>query len=180
MRVRLIPIPTRTIQLFVSSGDDALEQRDFLDALVRNGIVPVLIDRGHTVRFDVDRWERTAPHKILPGGSPNDEFVARAKRATLVVCILIDELGPGTREELEAALAQEGVELAVVWCEDREADGDTEVGRWLAAHKGEFLYDRAGRPGTDGPRIALARLVFDAALGVLSDHRQEELLRERR
>jgi hypothetical protein len=164
----------------VSSGDDALVERDFLDALIRDGVNAVLMNLDFSVRFEVDRWERSSPHKILTGASPNDEFVARARRANLVVSVLIDDLGPGTKEELEAALDEDDLELSVVWCERRETQLETDVSRWLAAHRDTILYDRAGRPDTPGPRIALVRLIIDAMLTTIREHAPKELWREQR
>jgi len=132
------------------------------------------------LNFEVDRWKRSAPHKILVDASPNDEFVARAKRANLVVSVLIDRLGPGTQEELEAILDEDDVELSVVWCERRDGYPDTQVSRWLGRHQHDILYDRAGRPDTPGPRIALVRLIIEAMLTALREHAPKELLRERR
>lgn len=178
--MRLLGTSTTTVRVFLSSGDDALTERDFVDALVYNGVNTVLMNLDFSVRFEVDRWERSAPHKILVDASPNDEFVARAKRANLVVSVLIDRLGPGTEEELEAVLDEETVELSVVWCERRDGHPDTEVSRWLDRHKGDVFYDRAGSPNTPGPRIALVRLIIEAMLTALRDHAPKELLRERR
>jgi hypothetical protein len=171
---------TKTLRVFISSGDDAIAERDFLDALIRDGLTPVLMDLHFTLRFDVDTWERTAPHKILPDASPNDEFVARAKAPGLVIGVLKDKLGQGTREELEAALADDSVEVAIVWCEDRRSSPDSEVSRWLVERQGYVLDDRAGQDNTDGPRIALVRAMTDTMLKAIRQHTPEELLRERR
>jgi len=178
--VRLLGTPTTTVRIFLSSGDDALSERDFVDALVRDGVNTALMNLDFSVRFEVDRWERSAPHKILIDASANDEFVARAKRANLVVSVLIDRLGQGTQQELEAALEEDGVELSIVWCEARDGHPDTEVGRWLACHEDDLLYDRAGGSETPGPRIALVRLFIEAMLTALREHAPRELLRERR
>jgi len=178
--VRLLGAQAVLVRIFVSSGDDALAERDFLDALIRDAINPVLMDLDFRFRFEVDRWERTAPHKILPDASPNDEFVARARAANLVVSVLIDELRQGTKEELEAVLHADDVELSVIWCEDRQSVPDTEVSRWLARQKSLILYDRAGRPEKPGPKVALARLATEASLVALRTHDPEGLLRERR
>jgi hypothetical protein len=178
--VRILVKQTKTLSVFISSGDDALTERDFLDSLIRDGLTPVLMDLEFSLRLEVDRWERSAPHKIRPGASPNDEFVARAMRANLVVCVLKDRLGPGTQEEIEAVLGEDDVELSIVWCEDRTTSPDTEVSRWLASHQGYALYDRAGLDDTEGPRVALVRLMTQAMLTALRDHTPEEFLRERR
>ncbi len=178
--LRLLGSDAVLVRVFVSSGDDALEARDFLDALFRDALNPVLMDFRLRVRFEVDRWERTAPHKIVPGGSPNEEFVARARAAHLVVSVLIDELRQGTQQELEAVLGEDDIELSVVWCEARESTPDSDVSRWLARQKSSILYDRAGRPETLGPKLALARLTTEAAFVALRTHDPEGLLRERR
>jgi len=178
--LRLFGSQAAIVRIFLSSGDDALAERDFLDALIRDAINPVLMDLDFKVRFEVDRWERTAPHKILPGATPNDEFVARARRADLVISVLIDELREGTQGELEAVLKEDEIELSVVWCEDREGEPDTEASRWLALQDKRIIYDRAGRPDQTGPKIALARLATEAALTALKTHDPEGLLRERR
>lgn len=178
--VRLSGSKTTTIRIFLSSGDDALAERDFFDSLVRDGVNAALMNLGYSVRFEVDRWERSAPHKILLGASPNDEFVERAKCANLVVSVLIDNLGQGTKEELEAALSEGSIELSIVWCEARDANPDTDVSRWLLGHQGEVFYDRAGRPETDGPRVALGRLITEATLTALRQYAPEELMHEAR
>jgi hypothetical protein len=176
--VRLLGTPTILVTVFVSSGVDALQQRDFIDALVRDAVNAALARFSVKVRFEVDRWERTAPHKITQDGSANDEFVARAKQASLVVGILIDKMGEGTREELEAVLPEDDVELSIVWCEDREGQPDSAVSRWLAGRQDDVVYDRAGRPDTPGPQIAITRLFIEAMLSAMRDHAPKELWHE--
>jgi hypothetical protein len=123
---------TRQFQVFLSSADEVRDLRDLTDELVRTAVGSPLLRLGIPVRFDVDRWERSAPHRILPGATTNEEFVARAKHAHLVLCLLGDDLRPGTREELEAALAEPDVEISVVWCVDRNGPWpDTDAGRFL-------------------------------------------------
>lgn len=178
--VRLLGTPTTLVTVFVSSSDEALQQRDFVDALVRDAVNAALGRLSVPVRFEVDRWERTAPHKITQGGSANDEFVARAKQASLVVGILIDKMGAGTREELEAVLSEDGVELSILWCETREGQPDTPVSRWIAGRHSDVVYDRAGRPETHGPQIALTRLFMEAMLSAMRDHAPKELWHESR
>ncbi len=176
----LLGTPTRTIRVFVSSGDDALELRDFVDDLVNEAINAVLMQMDAPIRFEVDRWERSAPHKVLPNATTNEEFVARAVRADLVVCILFERLGQGTREELEAALTSDDVEVSVVWCTQREGREQTAVGAWLEPRMGDLLYDFAGTPDTTGPTVSLVRVFLAATLGEMREGPREELLRERR
>jgi hypothetical protein len=176
--VRIRGAPVTMVTVFVSSGDDALTSRDYVDRLVRDAVNVALQSLEVPVRFEVDRWERSAPHKILPGRTPNEEFVARAKRSNLVVSILIDNLGDGTREELEAVLPEAEIELAIVWCERRTGHVDTAVSQWLKRQRDDILYDRAGRPKTIGPRIALTRLFMEAMLRAVRDHAPEDLWTE--
>lgn len=176
--VRIRGTQLTMVRVFVSSGDDALTNRDYIDRLVANAVNAALMSLDVPVRFEVDRWERSAPHKILAGATPNEEFVARAKAANLVVSVLIDELGQGTRDELEAVLPDEEVELSIVWCEQRDNRPSTQVSRWLKRQREDILYDRAGRPETDGPRIALTRLFMEAMLEAVRDHAPADLWTE--
>jgi hypothetical protein len=176
--VRIRGTQLTMVRVFVSSGDDALTSRDYIDRLVADAVNAALMALNVPIRFEVDRWERSAPHKILPGATPNEEFVARAKAANLVVSVLIDELGQGTREELEAVLPEEEVELSVVWCEDRDNRPNTGVSGWLKRQREDILYDRAGRAETDGPRIALTRLFMEAMLEGMRDHAPADLWTE--
>lgn len=168
------------MRVFVSSGDDALPLRDFVDALVQDGINAVLMQLGAPLRFEVDRWERTAPHKVLPDATPNEEFVARALKADLVLCILFDRLGAGTQEELEAVLGSELVELSVLLCAERDGDVDTPARRWLYEHIDDLFWDWAGLPDTTGPPIAIVRIFLEAVLSAFEDNEPQELMRERR
>jgi hypothetical protein len=104
VRVRLPPgLSANVIRVFLSSGDDLLDLRELTDALVRDAVNAVLMQAQVHVRLEIDRWERTAPHRLRPGQHANADFVARAREAHVVMCLLLDELGDGTREELEAA-----------------------------------------------------------------------------
>lgn len=176
--VRLGGTQLTMVTVFVSSGDDALANRDYIDRLVADAVNVALQSLKLPVRFEVDRWERTAAHRMLPGAEPNQEFVARAKAANLVVSVLIDKLGQGTREELEAVLAEDDVELSIIWCEQRDNEPNTQVSRWLSRQRNEVLYDRADHPKTDGPRIALTRLFMEAMLTAVRDHAAADLWTE--
>lgn len=172
--------PTTSFTVFLSSGDDALTLRNLADALVRDGVGAVQLGLRLPVRFEVDRWERTAPHRLRPGESANAEFVARAETAQLVLGFLIEELGEGTREELEAVLGDDDIELSVLWCVDRDNWPDTPVGRWLHPRKNQLLIERVGPPDTDGPTVGIVRVLLEAVLRALDQHHGGEVLRERR
>jgi hypothetical protein len=124
--------PASLLRLFLSSGDDVLDLRRLVHRTVEEAINPVLRARGIPVRLDLDGWDRTAAHRVPPGETVNTEFVARACAAHLVLGLLHEKLGDGTREELEAVLAKEDVELSVIWCVERAGEWpQTPAGRWL-------------------------------------------------
>ena len=176
--VRIRGSQVTMVRVFVSSGDDVRTNRNYIDRLVGDA-VNVALGRLHVpVRFEVDRWERSAPHKILPGATTNEEFVARAQASHLVVGVLQDTLGEGTREELEAVLTEDEIELAVVWCERHGDRPTTPVSEWLKRQREDIVYDRAGRLGTDGPRIALTRLFMQAMLTAVREHAPADLWTE--
>lgn len=156
--------PTNIVLVFVSSGDDLAALRDLVWRLGMESINPVLREMKRSVRLDVDRWEHTPPHRVPEGQTLNSEFVTRARAAQLVVCLLHEKIGEGTREEIEAALDDDDVELSVVWCVTRDDWPNTEVGQFLAPLKDEIFIDRAGLSGTDGPAVAIARILFQATL----------------
>lgn len=151
---RLISQSTEHFILFISSGDDALSHRDLVDDLVRDAINSELLTAGLPIVVTVDRWERTAPGRT-EGETINDWFVRRARRSSVALCLLVDRLGQGTKEELEAVLASEGVELSVIWFVDRTTWPDTPVGEFLKSHEQRLFIDRAGSPEGPGALIAL-------------------------
>jgi hypothetical protein len=174
-------IPTSVVLIFLSSGDDVLELRELVNRLVEESVNPVLRQNELSVRVEVDGWDRTAAHRVPSGEKTNTEFVRRACNAHLVLGILRDELGDGTREELEAALEKDDVELSVVWCVDRDGDWpETSVGKWLGPMKERLLFDRAGDLGTVGPAIAIVRILLEAVMTAARQNQDQELLRERR
>jgi hypothetical protein len=94
--------------------------------------------------------------------------------------LLHEELGAGTREELEAALADEDVEVAVIWCVEDSEWPETPAGQWLREHKDDLLIDRGGSLDTSGPTTAIVRVLLDAAFSVLSQVETEGLVNETR
>lgn len=172
--------PASLLRLFLSSGDDVLDLRRLVHRTVEEAINPVLRARGIAVRLDLDGWDRTAAHRVPPGETVNTEFVARACAAHLVLGLLHEKLGDGTREELEAVLAKEDVELSVIWCVERAGEWPrTPAGRWLGERQEKILADRAGALDGEGPAVAIFRVLLDAALGAARLDRKE-LVHERR
>src|SRR6266849_9769774 len=98
------PIQQRTYRIFLSSGDDARALRDRVDRIVTDSINSQLLEAGEKVRLEVDRWERTAPQRAEPDRQTNDRFVQRALDSNVTITLLLEQLGEGTRAELEAVL----------------------------------------------------------------------------
>jgi len=101
----------QTCRIFLSSGDDALELRDLVHALVDDAVNPQLRHAGFPYQLAVDRWEQTAAERNAEGEDGNARFVRLAKASTVTLSLLLERLGDGTREEIEAVLETDGVDL---------------------------------------------------------------------
>jgi hypothetical protein len=173
--------PTSVLVVFLSSGDDVLELRKLVKMVIDDAINPVLLELGIPIRLELDIWERTAGHRVPAGEGPNDEFVRRACAAHLVLAILDQVVGPGTREELDAVIAEPDVELAIVWCAEREQPWPTTaLGAWLGPQRGTLYIDRAGGLGTDGPKNAIFKVLFQAALTAIGNNDDRGPIHEQR
>jgi hypothetical protein len=131
--------------LFLSSGDDAAELRDRVEDVVQV-ISKQFAEEGSALRFEVDRWESTAPQKAPEGAPVNEIFVQRVKESHLTLVLLFNEIRPGTLDELKAALEAKVVQLAVLWFDsliEQESSPDAlEVKVFLDAHRQQILYTR--------------------------------------
>jgi hypothetical protein len=145
--------------VFLSSGDDALHLRDLVDDLVRDAVNEELLRAGLPVRLIVSRWERTPPGRAQ-GESVNDRFVRMAKSSSVTLCLLIKKLGKGTREEMEAVLATDDVDLSVIWFVSRATWPMSSVGKFLREHRDEIFIDRAGVPDSPGAAVAVVRFLL--------------------
>lgn len=166
MRLRL-GLPAINLQVFLSSGDDLKALRNLVSKLANEAVNEMLNKHQLPVRLQVGRWELSTPHRVAGGQTVNSEFVDKARATQLLLCLLHEELGDGTREELEAALEQQNVEIAVVWCVDDNEWPMTPAGQWLHDHKNALFIDRAGGLDTTDPTTAIVRALLDAAFTVL-------------
>jgi hypothetical protein len=149
--------------IFLSSGDDAATLRDLADALVRDAVNPELRASGSSLRVEIDRWERTAAERTF-GDRVNEQFVKRALQSHRTLALLIDEVRPGTREEIEAVLASPDVDLSVLWFVERTSWPSSDAGAMLDEIKEHLFIDRAGPPDGHGAVVALVRLLMHVAL----------------
>jgi hypothetical protein len=159
--------------VFLSSGDDATLLRDLVEGLVRDAIIPELHDAGIPVRLMVDRWEHESATRVNPGESVNDIFVRQAVKSSVTLCLLIGELRQGTREEIEAVLDTEGVDLAVIWFVEGGTWPAGEVGTFLCEHKDELFIVRPGPPNSNDATIGLVRQLLHFVLQGISRRQAE-------
>jgi len=171
---------TQNVQVFLSSGDDLKQLRDLVSKLVNDAVNVILNKHDQPVRIEIGRWELSAPHRVAPGETVNSEFVGRARASQLLLCLLHQELGTGTQEELEAALAEENVEVAVIWCVQDSEWPETPAGQWLREHEDDLFIDRAGPPDTSGPPTAIVRTLLDVVFTALTQIKSEGLMHEQR
>ena len=147
--VRRPPKDTKTFTLFLSSGSDAAELRDRVEEVVQI-VSKQFAEGGSPLRFEVDRWESTAAQKAPQGAGVNEIFVQRVRNSHLTLVLLFNEIGPGTLEEIEAALEAKVVQLAVLWfdtVEQKELSlGALAVKAYLDSHRQQILYTRITQP----------------------------------
>lgn len=155
----------REFTIFVSSGADAAHLRQRVRKLVLDAVNPQLRIGRTGVRIEIDRWEDTAAARTR-GENTNAQFVERAKAAQLTLALLLETLGDGTKEELEAVLETDQ-ELSALWFIAADEDPDSEVGRFLDAHKDRLLHSKAGRPESDESWINIVSVLTGAVVEAL-------------
>jgi hypothetical protein len=127
---------TDTYTIFVSSSDEAKVLRQ------RAGTIVDLFNRQlaqarSPIRLETDLWEDTSAHKV-PAGKVNDEFVRRALESDLTIVLLMKELRPGTKAELNAVMDDDSTELAVLWFKPKSG----KTGKNLLAQIKRFKNDK--------------------------------------
>jgi len=172
--------------VFLSSGSDLKRLRDFADSLMRQILNSLLLHHGIQVRFDVDRWEDTAP-QITPG-KVNDLFVERALKSDVTIVLLQDELRPGTEGELKAVLESGGdrPQVCVLWFQPTQRASKKEVARIrsLLDPLSEKMLWKDSIPLTandpDAAFLEIVRVVVDVLLPAISrsDSRYVEEVRD--
>jgi hypothetical protein len=169
----------RIFTIFVSCGDDVQDLRELVTSLVDDAVNPVLAQMGVGVRLEVDSWWRTSPHRVPEGERGNTQFVERARAANMVLGLLIDDLRPGTQEELEGALDKDSTQVAVIWCVKRGGWPTTPAGDWLGPRRNALYVDQAGPLGTNGPIVSIFRLLLETVFSA-AGAQHSEAIRERR
>jgi len=171
---------THTATIFLSSGNDAARLRDRVDLLVRT-ISTQFKNASSPFRFEIDRWEDHAPQRAATENL-NDEFVRCAKKSHLTLVLLLDEVRPGTREEIEGVLSETNTQLAVLRFKETDGDelADDDLRKFLEANKGKFLYKEVLGPDSDEALEAIMMVLGQVVADVTTNQVSEEPLSEER
>lgn len=175
-----VPPASNTYTLFLSSADDEWTEklRVRVKRLIEDVINPRLGGyRESGVRLALDMWEREAAQRTAPGERVNDLFVERAKASQLTMVLLLDEIRPGTRQELDAALAQLGVQVALLIFDRPEGPLDAQRFQELKDYiealraRDDIFYDgRCGEPDSDDAWLSLTRTLIDFTFAAMRNH----------
>lgn len=159
----------RTARVFVSSGDDAVNLRERFDDLI--SVVNPLLQERADAHITVKKWEH-APAQVTPEGVI-EKFVAQAVASDLTLVLLIDELRPGTRAEVEAVL-DSGGRLSILWFNDRDnVTANQDLIDFLDSIRTRVLYAQVGRPEADSAWLGMVKHVTAIILDlVLADPRE--------
>jgi hypothetical protein len=156
----------RMYRIFLSSGDDARDLRDRVQRLVYDAINPSLLQSGANVRLEIDRWEVTAAARTR-GTHTNEQFVQRAREAQVTMALLLQTLGDGTREELQAVLDETEEELSALWFIHKHEKPDSEVAQFLDSNRQRLYFDKTGPPDDEESWIGVTRVLMQTVLEAL-------------
>jgi hypothetical protein len=165
---------------FISSAADVNEQRDLFDAMVRSADNQFRLRRDETRPFSlvVDRWELDAGRRTT---EMNEEFVRRVREAHAVVVLLANQIGPGTKEEIEAVLDESTVQVSVIWMDKPEDSRKYRALRKFLTERGsELAYVKTGPPGSQESICAMVDVITAALADLTHTKRREALFSEAR
>jgi hypothetical protein len=166
------------LTIFLSSGDDALAARDCIEGLVERVFNPQFRRTNAPFRFAIERWEREAAQRNQLGESTNERFVRMAREADMTVALLLERLGPGTREELQAVLQDTNHELAPLWFVPPRTHPESDVATFLDEHRETLLHEKLGEIGSAECREGIVKVLLARTLDAMTTG--EELYREQR
>lgn len=149
------------VKVFLSSADrppHIRRLRGRVAAIIDRVVDQSLMEAGSKLRFECYRWEEYSPQKAPDGGKVNDIFVGRVRESHLTIVLLHDEVRPGTAEELNAALEEEEVQLAVMRFSKAEENGDITTLKATLSEKVLFSDTRA--INSDEAWVRLARPII--------------------
>ena len=166
--------------IFLSSSNELREVRDRIEAITERSINPLLFERSVRIRIRIDRWEHSVPKRVKTERA-NELFVEQALNSHLTIVLLQDRLGPGTREELEALLAEpvRGAapsdppgrpDLALIRFTPSSSAKDAdlaEIEDFLKLNEEKMIYagpDDAGDPESDKSWFVIFRVLLGAVI----------------
>ena len=151
--------------VFVSSADDVIDQRNVVEGLVRNSVNPELAAQRYLIRLEAEMWEKAHPRRLFGRETIDDEFVKKAKDSDLVLAMLYERLGGGTKKEIEAVLTST-TPLSLLWFVSRKDNPKTPAAKYIRKlEKRKVLrHKRAGRPGEPENAEAIFQVLLNVAL----------------
>jgi hypothetical protein len=167
--------------VFLSSSNDAIEIRERVEGLIQNSVNPALKALGERgARFYLEKWEHTEARRLGAGEDFDDEFMEKAVNSDLVMTLVVDRVGPGTKAEMKA-VAESDTEIAALWFVNFGEQPDTDAGRFLneLQNDGILRYKQAGTIGSMESWQAIVRVLMAAAFEALDPARDERDFRER-
>jgi hypothetical protein len=151
----------RKFRVFLSYGDEALKFKDRVKRLAEEAFAKTLENTDGSVILNVIEWRDLPARRAPGGGKTNDLHVEMAMKSAALVVLLMDEVPPGTQEELEAVLGDPGIEVVVLWLNPQGAT-DTEVARFLKEKSDVLRYKQlAGELDSEDTWVQIsANLVY--------------------
>jgi hypothetical protein len=102
--------------------------------------------------------------------------VDEAKQCTMTVGLLIQDLRPGTLEELTAVLKETERAVAVLWFRHPGEQPSKRLKRFLDQWQNKILYRDVGPPDQDASWLGVVRVLVDFLLKII--HEELEASRE--
>lgn len=154
--------PTSTYTLFLSSGSDLIQERDAFCSLV-NAFNDQLYFAPWTstlIHLRVIRWEQDVPRRSTPGDG-NLQFRELAKNSHSVVVLLHNDIRSGTKDELEAALEEQEVQIHVILLKpvSRRRRETVALKRYLETKRDLIHWNEVGEPGSLDAWLAMTKLL---------------------
>lgn len=170
------PRPTNQYLVFVSSSDEdetnALRER--VKGLVDEVINPQLLTYPEArVELSLRMSERSAAQRVPEGEHVNRIFVDQVRESALTIGLLLDEVRPGTEEELVEALEDPAIQVAI-HIFDRKGEPPEELAKsveeFLAEHRDKVYYDRCGDGDSNDAWFGVLRTLLRFTFAAMRDN----------
>jgi hypothetical protein len=171
----------RSYPIFISSAQDAEVLRDRVERVVNDCINKQLSMRAWHVQFPIWRWEDVEARAADRGETVNDTFVQMARESSVVIVLLLDDLKPGTREELMAVRDDPDVDLKVLWFRRgrRLHLRQSSVEKFLNRHQDVILHTRIDGLDSEEAWVVVTRNLIATLLKALQSDDREPYVERR-